>query len=271
MLVHFARLCVPFLILSSALAAQEGSSTQTAKIPSAQTCSIAGLVVKLGTNEPLKMAHVFLHTWNDPRSGYSAHTDAAGHFAIENIEPGHYRLQVQRAGYISQSYGESSYFRSGAVLDLNPGKNIQDLLFRMVPWAAISGQIKNEDGEPVLHATVEAMLVQRWEGKRQLQMHAQAQTDDLGEFRLFGLAKGRYFVRAKVREGSQPALRDLGAGGPGSSAPTGYAPVYFPGTTDEVRAVAIDLAPGEEFRSVNFTLIPIRTLRIGGRVFDAVL
>jgi Carboxypeptidase regulatory-like domain len=232
-LMRFARLCVPFLIVSSALSAQETSSPQTEKAPSKQTCSVAGVVVKLGTNEPLKKAHVSLRNWGDPRRGYSTETDASGHFAIQKVEPGRYGLQVQHTGYLSQSLGESSSARRGTVLPLNPGSNIQDLLFRMVPSAVISGRITDEDGEPAPHVTVEAVRYHRWEGKRQLQIYGQSQTNDLGEFRLFELAKGRYFVRAKLRGSWQPALRESGAGDPSSSAQTGYAPVYFPGTTDE--------------------------------------
>jgi 5-hydroxyisourate hydrolase-like protein (transthyretin family) len=271
MLIHFARLCVPFLIVSSALSAQESSPTEPAKVPSKQPCSIAGVVVKSGTSEPLKKAKISLQNANDPNSGTSTQTDASGHFAIQNVEAGNYRLQVQRTGFVSQFYGESSSGRRGGVLALNPGRNVQDLLFRMVPWAVISGRITDEDGEPVPHVTVEAMRRHTWEGKRDLQTYGQAQTDDVGEFRLFGLAKGLYFVRAKVRDYWQHAPRDLGSADPGSSAQTGYAPVYFPGTTDVARAVAVDLAPGEEFSSVNFTLIPVRTLHIRGHVFDAVL
>jgi hypothetical protein len=271
MFVHFARLCVPFLFVSSALSAQEASSTQTAKVPSKQPCGVAGLVVKSGTSEPLKKAGISLQKANDPNSGYSTQTDASGHFAIERVEPGYYRLQVQHIGYVSKFYGESSSARRGGVLALDPGRNIQDLLFRMVPWAVISGRITDEDGERVPHVTVEAVRHHTWEGKRDLQTYGYAQTDDLGEFRIFGLAKGRYFVRAKVHDYWQPARRDLGSADPGSSAQTGYAPVYFPGTTDVARAVAVDLAPGEESSSVNFTLIPVRTLHIRGRVFDAVL
>lgn len=119
MLVRFARLCVPFLIVSSALSAQEASSTQTAKVPAKETCNIGGVVVKLGTNEPLSKAHVSLYKWDNPRSGYSTQTDGSGHFAIEKVEPGRYRLQVQRTGYLSQFYGEDPTFSHGN-LRLNP-------------------------------------------------------------------------------------------------------------------------------------------------------
>ena len=267
MLVRFARVCVPFLIVSSALSAQEASSTQTAKVPAKETCSIAGVVVKLGTNEPLSKAHVLLSKWDNPRSGYSTQTDGSGHFAILKIEPGRYRLQVQRTGYLSQFYGEDPSARRGAVLALSSGNDIPDLLFHMVPPAIISGRITDEDGEPIPHVVIEAMRRNTWEGRRQLQIYGQAQTNDLGEFRLSELAKGRYLLRAKFHDWR---LAPKEAVDQGSASQTGYAPVYFPGTTDEARAIPIDLAQGEEMSSVNFTLIPLRTLHVRGHVFDAV-
>jgi hypothetical protein len=271
MLVRFVRLCVPFLIVSSALPAQEASSTQTAKVAAKETCSIAGVVVKSETNEPLGKAHVFLHKWDNQGSGYSTQTDGSGHFAIQKVEPGRYRLQVQRTGYLTQFYQEDPSARRGAVLALNPGNNIPDLLFRMVPSAIISGRITDEDGEPLPHVMIEAMRRNTWEGRRQLQIYGRAQTNDIGEFRLSELAKGRYFLRAKVHESWRLAPKDLRAVDQDPSAQTGYAPVYFPGTTDEAQAIPIDLAQGEEKSLVNFTLIPLRTLRIRGHVIDAVI
>src|ERR1700730_5696600 len=114
--VRLALLCLSFLFVASALSAQAVSSTQTEKVPSKQPCSIAGLVVKSGTNEPLKKAGISLQKANDPNSGYSTQTDTSGHFAIQNVEPGNYRLQVQHTGYVSQFYGEGSSGRRGGVL-----------------------------------------------------------------------------------------------------------------------------------------------------------
>ena len=37
---------------------------------------LAGLVLKLGSSEPLKKVQVYLQKVDDPESGYSAHTDA---------------------------------------------------------------------------------------------------------------------------------------------------------------------------------------------------
>ena len=110
MRAHLAKLCVLFLFLSGAYAAaaQQAPSGKPQNTSAKDTCSIAGLVVKLGSNEPLKKAHVYLEKVDDPSLGYSAHTDAAGHFAIRKIDPGRYNLRVEHSGYVSQFYGETS-------------------------------------------------------------------------------------------------------------------------------------------------------------------
>jgi protocatechuate 3,4-dioxygenase beta subunit len=271
MLVRFAKLCVLFLLVSIGLSAQEAPSTQTAKTPSNQTCRISGLVVKSGTSEPLKKAHIYLRKEDDPMSGYTTHTDAAGHFAIEKIDPGRYDLRVGHTGYVSQSYGENSSTSRGAVLALNPGREIRDLLFRMVPWAVISGKVTDEDGDPVSDAQVQAMRHSVKEGKRVLEPRSVASTNDLGEFRLYGLAKGRYFIHAVVGSRWDSGLLDSSVGDAGSTSRAGYAPVYYPGTADEARAATIEVAPGQEVSAIDFMLLPIRTFRVRGHVFDAVL
>ena len=264
----FARFCVPFLLLASALSGQQVSATKAGQLPqSKDTCSIGGLVVKASTGEPIKKAGVYLQATDDPRSGYSAHTDATGHFAIDRIEPGRYRLQVEHTGYLSQSYGETSSANSGAVLTLGPGREMKDLLFRLSSWAVISGRITDENGEPLPNVSVDAVRHSVNEGKQALQAQRSAETNDLGEFRLYGLAKGRYLVRAQVRERGNRIPTPLNTDD--ASNDTGYAPVYYPGTPDETRAATIEVATGQEVPAIDFTLIPIRTFRVRGRVFDA--
>ncbi len=270
MLAHLAKICILSLILFAAPAGAEAQSKKPENTPAKDTCSVAGLVVKLGSNEPLRKAHIYLEKVDDPRSGYSAHTDTAGHFAIRKIDPGRYNLRVAHSGYVSQSYGETSSSR-GAVLALTQGREMQDLLFRMVPWAVISGRIADEDGDPVPEVQVQAMRYNFTEGKRALETEGLAQTNDLGEFRLFGLSKGRYLVRAQIGERWQSSISASSREDPDSAARTGYAPVYYPGTPDQSRAATIEVAPGQEIPAVDFTLIPIRTFRVRGRVFDAVL
>jgi protocatechuate 3,4-dioxygenase beta subunit len=265
-----AILCVLSLAGSSALSGQQLPPKSSTKSPIANNCSIAGSVVKAATGEPVKRAAVYLQKTDDPRSGYSAHTDAAGRFAIDEIEPGRYDLRVEHTGFVSQSYGENSAASPGAVLTLTPGRKMQDLLFRLTPWAVISGRISDENGDPVPNAIVQAMRYTVYQGKRRLEGTHGAETNDLGEFRIFGLEKGRYFVSARTGQEREPPLTTAN-GNDAASENTGYAPVYYPGTPDAARASLVEVLTGQEVPGINFTLIPVRTFRVRGQAFDATI
>lgn len=266
-----ARLVVALLLIATALLGQEVSAPKASSSQqNKDTCSIAGLVVKASTGEPIKKAGVYLQKIDDPRSGYSAHTDATGHFAVEKIDSGRYNLRIERTGFVSQSYSETSATSRGAVLTLTPGREMKDMIFRLVPWGVISGRIADENGDPIPGTSVEAMRHVVDEGKRTLQAVQAAETNDLGEFRLYGLAKGRYFVRAQIR-GEWQRSPAAASANDAATDETGYSPVYYPGTPDEARAATIEVIAGQEVPAIDFTLIPVRSFRVTGHVFDAVL
>jgi hypothetical protein len=110
-----------------------------------------------------------------------------------------------------------------------------------------------------------------YEGKRRLEGERGAQTNDLGEFRVFGLKKGRYFVSARTSEEREPPPTASNRNDEASSENSGYAPVYYPGTPDVARASPIEVMTGQEVPGIDFTLIPVRTFRVRGHVFDATI
>jgi hypothetical protein len=72
---------------------------------------IEGTVVNKITSAPVKHAHV-IHTKvasanTEASSPISSDTDNDGHFSIP-LEPGSYRLWVERAGFARQVYGSHS-------------------------------------------------------------------------------------------------------------------------------------------------------------------
>jgi len=77
-----------------------------------------------------------------------------------------------------------------------PAENLSDRIFRLIPSAVIAGKIMDEDGQPLSGTMVSAMREVYTEGKRKLQSQSMTGTDDLGEFRLFGLSPGRYILSA---------------------------------------------------------------------------
>ena len=88
---------------------------------------------------------------------------ASGKFAMKDIEAGKYRLNVNRNGYVSTSYGARAPGRPGTTLALVRGQNLKDIVFRLSPHAVITGRILDEDGEPLPGGI--SRRHRRWEGR----------------------------------------------------------------------------------------------------------
>jgi hypothetical protein len=84
-------------------------------------------------------------------------------------------------------------------------------------------------------------------------------TNDLGEFRIFGLSPGRYYIAAVYRAGM----------GGDSDDRAGYGPTYYPGTGNIAQAQQITIAAGQTVGGMNFTLLPVRTVKVSGIALDS--
>src|SRR5439155_1009943 len=67
------------------------------------------------------------------------------------------------------------------------------------PTGSIAGRILDEDGEPMPGATVRVMRYQYLQGDRRLVPVGTSQTDDKGNYRVWGLMPGDYYVTATGR------------------------------------------------------------------------
>ncbi len=190
-------------------------------------------------------------------------TDAGGRYVLQEIEPGTYNLSAERNGFTRAEYEGRGAGRE--TIALNPGQHARDVLFRMRPHAVIAGRILDEEGEPVERAQVSVMRYAYRRGKRQLMPSGTAMTDDLGEYRIFGLAPGKYYLTVRYRQPNQMMTQDRT---PGGEPQEGYAATYFPGTNDPAGAAPIEPAAGTQLRGIDVTLRKTRTVRIRGRVVN---
>jgi protocatechuate 3,4-dioxygenase beta subunit len=95
---------------------------------------------------------------------------------------------------------------------------------------------------------------------------AGAQADDRGQYRLYGLKPGEYYIRA-VDE-FVPPMMNAGSADEWElreSLGSQYAPVYYPGVTQMGQAEAVPLSPGEEAQ-LDFTMRRTKMVEISGRV-----
>jgi len=252
---------------STAPPAGPSSAGQAAK---EETCRVSGLVVKMADGSPLKNALVQLSAENDREHTIAAKTGTDGRFAVKNVPAGRYKLSVSRNGYVTAEYGQRKLSDPGAAFTLMTGENRHDLVFKLVPAAVITGRVFDEDGEPVQSAAVAASRETYHEGKRTLATNGWAQTNDLGQFRLFGLAPGRYYVSATESDwGQVHGDREFNAASK-QDGERAFTKTYYPGTTDLAKASLISVKEGEEVAGTDIALKEVLVYRIQGKVFNQV-
>src|SRR5262245_16037422 len=160
-----------------------GASAQTTpqQTTAAQKATIQGTVIKAGAGQPLKRARVSLRRAGNAQAGQltgvlggtlgagqvqqlqvmmtaaqtQAVTDDNGRFTFTGVEPGDYRISVEREGYVRQDYGQRSFNSPGTIVSVAAGQRLTNIDFQMIPGGSISGRIFNEDGEPVANVNVQ--------------------------------------------------------------------------------------------------------------------
>ena len=237
--------------------------------PADDTCFVSGRVVNAANNEPVNRVRLMLRHTDNPSGGsgspaaYTTLTDDHGRFAMKGIEPGKYTFSAQRAGFADTSYGARRPGREGVTLTLQAGQQLSRVLFRMTPHAVIAGRILDQDGDPVQSVSVRAVRYRYTMGKRELATSANALTDDLGEYRIFGIAPGRYYLEATY---ALVGMRMSGMRSAAKPVEESYIPTYFPGTADVGTATTIELAAGAQLRGVDFILFKGRAVRVRGHI-----
>jgi len=270
-------LAIVGLVLASASTAQipAPQSGKTSEKQQPATCAVSGQVVTAAEGAALKSSQVVLiqeDATSDPQV-FSATTDGDGRFEIRKVAPGRYTFFAVHAGYITQYYQARGMY-GGTSLTLVPGQEVDGALFRLTRGAVITGRIVDESGEPmtkVAVATLRKLSAEETENstprvkRDQLLTVSTAMTDDRGEFRIFDLRPGEYYVQAML-SGSFGIGDEDGLGWiVRANLATQYAPVYYPGVIQLDQAQSVVLAAGEEMRA-EFAMRQVKTVHVAGRI-----
>ena len=243
--------------------------------PATGTGKILGRVVSADNGAPLRRAQVRI-TATEQRLMKSAVTDANGMYSFSDLPAGRYSVNVARNGYVSLQFGQQRPFEPGKPLELADGQVAQKIDFALPRGGVIAGRITDEVGEPLAGVGVRAMRYQyQPDGRRRLMPAGtfgffNLQTDDLGQFRIYGLMPGAYVLSATVNAMGGGIVMPMAGGGmlssPGSNdGSDGYAPTFYPGTAAESEAQSITVSIGQE-ASAFFSMIPARLSRVSGVV-----
>ena len=228
------------------------------------TSIIRGQIVAADNGAPIRRAQVRINA-PDVRESRVATTDQQGRFEIKELPAGRYTMTASKGGFVSLQYGQRRPSESGTPIELGEGQTLEKIAIALPRGSVLGGRITDEFGEPVANASVTALRYGYVGGTRRMMpvgQNSRDTTDDQGQFRLFGLPPGDYYVSATLRTGGQEVTDPMGE-------PSGYAATYYPGTTNVAEAARITLAVAQENTGVSFGLIATKLVRVSGQVLTS--
>jgi hypothetical protein len=222
---------------------------------------LRGRVVGGESGAPLRHAVVHL-SGIDMREGKMATTDEQGRWEIRDLPAGRFDLTASKGGYVTLQYGQRRPFQQGRPLELANGQTLDNVNFNLPRGGVIAGRINDEYGDPVAEAMVAVLHYRYFNGQRRLVPAGRfSQTDDGGNFRLYGLAPGDYYLSATLRSGMMEDSSPLNR--------SGYAPTYYPGTAAQDQAERVTVSLGAEVSGIAFALLPVRVAKLSGTAVDS--
>src|SRR5687767_2664369 len=170
----------------------------------AGTASISGRVLTADTGRPIKRARVIVSGGGRPSA---ATTDGQGRYQIGGLPAATYNITAVKSGFVDSAYGQRRSLRAGTPLQLADGQQLTNVDMKLPRGGVITGRLADEDGEPLARAVVTVMRYQYVRGERQLMPAGVDQTDDRGQYRVFGLPPGDYYVTAAAGGAIEQMMR----------------------------------------------------------------
>jgi Carboxypeptidase regulatory-like domain len=244
------------LLSLSAIAspARAQSTTQDSDPQPTGSARIAGRVLASDDGRPVRRAVVRLSgraagtQTSDPKHGYlqrEVQTDDDGGFGFVGLPAGSYAINVGRPnGFVELARAQQ--------VTVHEGRSVE-VPIRLERTGAIVGRIADRNGEGLLGIEVIALRRSEFRGRVTLMPDygSRGSTNDLGQFRLFNLSPGEYFVVAAPVVVRPPADSPRALS---TTRLTGFVKTYYPGSQEVGDARLIVVRSGKDVTNVDFSL-----------------
>lgn len=258
-MITAATVLACFALCGTILAPRSAAQNNSSATPQ-QPGQITGHVYRADNNEPIPRATVSLNPMggrgiNVTTGPQSTRTDATGAYTFTTVTPGNYILLAQHSGYVNEAFQRAILGNAPETITVAAGETVSKIDVRLLAAAVISGTIIDEDNQPLEGVQVAAIRMRYQKGGQQQESALQnVTTDDLGNFRLFGLAEGNYFVKVEGRNMQ--------------NGETSFRSAYYPGTPTIESAQKLKATAGTETSGVRFSVGTQSTYIITGSVID---
>jgi Carboxypeptidase regulatory-like domain len=251
--------------MALALSGQTQPATQTTQRPGeptrrpatglrADTAVIRGRITTVD-GRPIAQAEVTVSApLQQPRRET---TDADGRYEARGLAADAYTISVSKSGFATTEFGQRRASYPGRRVNVGDGEVLEHIDLVLPRAGTITGRVSDENGDPVMGATVSLLEARFVNGRRRLvESGNRRRTNDLGRFRLYGVQPGRYVLVAAAA----PA---------GPYRMPGYAPSYYPGAASASDAQPVTIGAADDLSSIEIRLMPGHGVRVAGTVRDA--
>jgi hypothetical protein len=183
-------------------------------------------------------------------------TDRDGVFTFKDIAAGSYTVRVQKEGFFGKP--EGGVYQPTAAMDVRVlPKETANANLSMAPGAIVGGRIYDANGQVMSNANVQIFTVAYAFGHAVLAPLVAKVTDDRGEYRLFWVPPGDYYLAVTPRP---PA--------PTPGVPTNTVPVktFYPGVTDIGQARLVSIRGGEDMGGMDIGIRAARAFKVSGQI-----
>jgi hypothetical protein len=204
----------------------------------------------------------------------SATTDSQGAFEFTALPAGTYRLTASAgmysAAYLGIAYGGKKPNAPGSTdlgtpIQLANGQAFDKAVIALPRGGVITGRVTDENGDALARVQVYTVFFQAG-STRGMRMGSGGQTDDLGQFRLYGLTPGEYAV---VADAQRNTFVQPNAPPETEEDKIGFMTTYYPGTADEGAAQHVRARTGTETPGIEIRMVTGRLFHIAGSVIDS--
>jgi hypothetical protein len=235
---------------------------------------IQGVVTRSGSNEPISgvriavgLGHLPPVVSNSPlryqslfpvaTSVVSAVTDEAGRFSVGNLSPGTYTVVANLDGYWGLVEVDLAVLSTSKVVQLDEQNPQAQVALSLIPGGLITGRVQMPNGDSSANFSVNAYRARYVNGRRVLVSALTQRTNDRGEYRLFSIPPGEYYIGAEWESRSRLAV------------PATVSTTYYPAVTDARLSQAVKVTPGADIGGIDIAMRSLAPATVSGRLIGA--